>query len=687
MKRINSTRFLTQDELAEKLTALDMNGDSYSVGGIPLLVKDGKIYVDDTDSHTMIYGATGSKKTRMFAMPSIGVFARAGESFVVTDPKGELFLQTAGDVREHGYEVCCINLRELRSGVTWNPLNLPYKYYHGGKRTKAIEFANEMAKMIIDMDSTEDKFWTTTAVDIFTGFILRLFEEVSEEECHLKNLSELWNAYLNDRKRAVQEISQKYKGTIIYQKLAYLNSNSEKTVGSIEAFITMGLNKLAINEEFMQFLSMKGMDIEKTVDGKKAIYLIIPDENKSYHFIVSLFLEQVYEVLIRKAQQMTDGKLPVRMNFLIDEFANIPKIENMDAMITASRSRNIRFHLIVQGMEQLRHKYGEEAEVLSGNCNNWVYLYSKEFSLLQDISRLCGEVIYDNNVRMPLFSEFDLQHLSKEAGEALVLAGRSCPCLSNLADISEYPYPRLDIKGKIEVTEWKNLVVYKGGNENRDNYFLAISEEQKKRKNVFWEEKKKHWLVAVGPEHIIIADGYYQEMEILMRAPMGEMAYRLMKEEKIEPMGLEWYYAPEYMGLEYHKRLRDEPELVYLTLEELGGKHFVKLEGIFPEEDKTEYTRKYKLKVEMNMELLDGNNKVLYEEEIINYGGMLGLQYAYNKLFRKAAESLKGTGLEGLKWEEGSTGMRSIYFRKMLDDNNYALASIEEVREFGSFSK
>ena len=125
MKRINSTRFLTQDELAERLTPLDIDGDEYPVGGIPLLIKDKKIYVDATDSHTMIYGATGSKKTRMFAMPSLGIFARAGESFVVTDPKGELFLRTVGDVSEHGYEVCCVNLRDLKNGVTWNPLNLP----------------------------------------------------------------------------------------------------------------------------------------------------------------------------------------------------------------------------------------------------------------------------------------------------------------------------------------------------------------------------------------------------------------------------------------------------------------------------------------------------------------------------------------------------------------------------------
>jgi len=129
MNRLNGTRFLTQDELAKTLVAVDMNADSYPVGGIPMLVKDGKIYIDAADSHTMIFGATGSKKTRMFAMPSVGIFARAGESFVVTDPKGEIYDRTIGDVVSYGYESNCINLRDFKAGVTWNPFALPYRYY------------------------------------------------------------------------------------------------------------------------------------------------------------------------------------------------------------------------------------------------------------------------------------------------------------------------------------------------------------------------------------------------------------------------------------------------------------------------------------------------------------------------------------------------------------------------------
>ena len=89
MNRMNRTRFLTQDEFAKTLVEININDKNYPVGGIPMLVLGDKAYIDAADNHTMIFGATGSKKTRMFAMPSIGIFARAGESFVVTDPKGE----------------------------------------------------------------------------------------------------------------------------------------------------------------------------------------------------------------------------------------------------------------------------------------------------------------------------------------------------------------------------------------------------------------------------------------------------------------------------------------------------------------------------------------------------------------------------------------------------------------------
>ena len=221
-------------------------------------------------------------------------------------------------------------------------------------------------------------------------------------------------------------------------------------MGSVEAIVSTGLNKLLLSDELIEFLSHDDFDLKESIKGKTAIYLVIPDENTSYHFVVSLFISQLYEMLIREAQSRPERALEHRMNFMIDEFANIPKITNMVPMITAARSRNIRFYLVLQGLAQINMKYGDETEVLFGNCNNWIYLYSKESDLLKQLSFLCGEIIYENGTRVPLISEFELQHMNKEKGEALVLAGRSLPFITQLRDIDDYVFPE-PVPGKEDV--------------------------------------------------------------------------------------------------------------------------------------------------------------------------------------------------------------------------------------------
>lgn len=656
MNRLNSTRFMTQEEFSKQFVELDMKEEKYSIGGIPMLVKDNKVYIDAEDSHTIIFGATGSKKTRMFVMPSIGIFARAGESFVVTDTKGELYERTIDDVTAHGYKSCCLNLRNFRDGVTWNPLALPYRYYHNGKKAKAMEFATEMAKMIIGQDMTGDAFWPTTAIDVFCGFILLLFEKASEEECHFKGLLELWNSYISNRKKVIEKIKTELGDTIIYQKIASLDNQSEKTVGSIEAFVVMGINKLCINEEFIDFLSQKGLDLQQLAEEKNAIYLVIPDENTTYHFIVSLFLEQLYEVLLDKAQKEFMQKLPIRMNFLIDEFANIPKIQNMDAMITAARSRNIRFHLIVQGMKQLQQKYQDGADTISGNCNNWIYLYSKEFELLQEISRLCGEVVYDNNVRIPLFSEFDLQHLNKSEGEALILAGRSYPCLSNLADIDEYPYPKGSRKNQAAGQMWKNVSCFQWEKENRQKYYCdPVLDDVDELMSLLKEKKEEGeygWLVAAGPDGMIMADGIYEKYLIENCSAIGALTCEKLRGRKLEPEFLEWYQAETSVRNRYDFLLKRFPQKVYVTLADLGMDKFTKVVEGNLSLNRILNTRDSKIELVFTDDVKREPNKQITLGNVKAYSGKVGMKHLLNHAFSKANKKLTGTEFEHVPWRQ-----------------------------------
>ena len=675
MNRMNSTRFMTQDELAKGLVELDMHAQQYPVGGVPMLVKGDKIYIDAQDSHTMIFGATGSKKTRNFVMPSIGILARAGESFVVTDPKGELYEKTIADVVSHGYKCSCLNLRNFRAGITWNPLALPYYYYHNGKKAKAIEFATEMAKMIIGENSTEEVFWSNTAIDVFSGFILLLFEKSSAEECHLKSLFTLWNSYISNRKAMIRKIKEEFPNTVVYQKISSLDNPSEKTVGSIEAFIAMGMNKLCLNEEFVEFLSQKGLDFYQLAKEKTAIYLVIPDENTTYHFIVSLFLEQLYEVLIDKAQKERPQGLPIRMNFLIDEFANIPKINNMDAMITAARSRNIRFHLIVQGMKQLEQKYGDGADTISGNCNNWIYLYSKEFQLLQEISRLCGEVIYDNQVRMPLFSEFDLQHLSKTEGEALVLAGRNYPCLSNLADIDTYSYTKVLPETIVQLQPWREVSCFHWEKDQKDNYSCEIYYDSVEKLMQLaegeQEEDDRRWLVAVGPEGMIMAEGTYKKNLIETKAAMGAMICGEISTKELEPELLEWYSTKPSVKSRFIFMQRTIPANVYATLDELGAAKLKKEARRSEQCNRMESVRESEMQLVFTDDVKRDPHKQVSLGTVKAYRGNVGMKYMLNKAFRKANEELAGSEFEYVPWKffgkdfyKDRSGNISVYKKK-----------------------
>jgi type IV secretion system protein VirD4 len=168
---------------------------------------------------------------------------------------------------------------------------------------------------------------------------------------------------------------------------------------------------------------------------KTAVFLIVPDENTIYHRPVSVFVKQCYTELVLAAQKRPSRTLPRRVNFLLDEFATLPPIGDFPAMITASRSRNIRFNLIIQGMGQLYNKYGRQAGTISGNCENLVFLHSRETELLNEIITLSGQ---KNNVES-LVSVSMLQTLDKEKGEAFIRHKRLHPFIANMPDIDRYP--------------------------------------------------------------------------------------------------------------------------------------------------------------------------------------------------------------------------------------------------------
>jgi len=187
-------------------------------------------------------------------------------------------------------------------------------------------------------------------------------------------------------------------------------------------------------------LHQSDFDLQSIGMQKTAVFLILPEERTTVHFLVGLFVKQCYECLIDLAQSTESGELPIRTNILLDELANIPTIPDIGVMLTASRSRNVRFYLFVQSLKPLFSKYGEDtAESIFGNCANIVFLHSREDFTLEKISTLCGNDEKGN----PLFSKSMLTRLSKEKKEVLVINDRNFPYVANMLSADEYPFEKL----------------------------------------------------------------------------------------------------------------------------------------------------------------------------------------------------------------------------------------------------
>lgn len=703
MQRMNQTGFLEKEEFAKKLTKLPMDAETYETGGVPMLVKDREVFVDGSDNHTLIFGATGSKKSRLFAFPTIGILARAGESFVVTDPKGELFARTSADVKAHGYQVETLNLRDFSKGSGWNVVGLIFQYYHNGRKAKAFELLNGICRMLLE-DSIDERYWSDTAANVICGLFMYLFDHEKIENCTLSAIVELWMRYIENRRSFIKKIKEAYHPSdLCYQKWSVLDNCSDRTVGSIESIVNTALNRLQLNPDFLTYISKDELHMKELAEKKSAIYLIIPDENHTYDFVVSLFLRQYYEVLIDTAQKETANALPIRTNFIVDEFANLPRIDCMDSMITASRSRNIRFVLLVQSLSQLQQKYGDLTEMIISNCTNWIFLFSREVALLKMLQDLCGNVVFDNQATVPLCSIFDLQHMNKENGEALILAGRNDPCRSSLADIDEYPYPvgEMERTGAYGSAQEAKKKLFEGfGRETLPEHFDPHPLPEQlgphplpKRVNTglsiesfacniddYIPNEYPVWLVAIGPQGMIMDERSVLFPDIYDGSAVIEMEKQLLKKYELRAFDLEFWWADITYAEEYQRYLADHPEKVYMTRDELkeyaGTDEFIEARGgrLLEADWIGRKDRSYEVSLilppEDTKRFIPEKRESEISFDIPDYGGLLGEDFMLRSVSRVVNEKLLNTPYFAVPWRVyQNAGSNECYATKYIGKN------------------
>lgn len=363
-------------------------------GGTPLVYDKEAAYVDNGESHTLVIGATGSGKTAGIINPTVKMLMKARESMIISDPKGEIYEDNSGIMRELGYQIIILNFRDPQKGNCWNPYHLPYKYQKEGNFDKANELLNDLSLNIVVDGQGQDPFWQNSAASYLTGLSLALFEDAPEEEININSVNLMMTT--GEDKYGASNYLKEYFHAKDPASPACINALGtvdapNETKGGVVSVLKDKVKTLAVTKNLSEMLSKSDFEMDSIGEKPTAVFMIIQDEKTTYHSLATIFVKQCYESLINVAQQH-GGKLPVRTNFLLDEFANMPKFKDITTMVTAARSRQIRFTFIIQNFAQLKQNYGDhDAETIRGNCGNLIYLLTGELSALEEISKLCGD--------------------------------------------------------------------------------------------------------------------------------------------------------------------------------------------------------------------------------------------------------------------------------------------------------
>ena len=417
---------------AKDVVKIPFSEKETKIGGTPIIYDKENAYIDNANLHTLVIGATGSGKTAGIINPTMKHLIKAKESIIITDPKGEIYEDNYKLLKDAGYQIIVLNFRDPQKGSCWNPYDLPYKYHQEGNFDKANELLNDLSTNIVVDGQGQDPFWQNSAADYLTGLGLALFQDAPLEEININSINLMINQG-EERYGSSTYMKEYYKmqdptGPVAIN-LAGTVTTADETKAGILGVLQQKVKTLAVTRNLSEMLSKNDFDMSSIGEKSTAVFLIVQDEKTTYHSLATIFIKQCYECLISTAYKH-GGSLPIRTNFLLDEFANMPKMKDISTMVTAARSRHIRFTFIIQNFAQLDKTYGkEDAQTIRGNCINTIYLLTGELSALEEISKLCGDKIVrvgkdKKEETRPLVTISELQRMKPDE---YVLVRHRCP--------------------------------------------------------------------------------------------------------------------------------------------------------------------------------------------------------------------------------------------------------------------
>jgi len=472
-------------------------------------IQKDKSWVVTEDEHGFIIGATSSGKSRKLILPSIWNICLAGESMVITDPKGELYENTKSFLEKEGYNVVMIDFREPKQSTHhWNPMQQVVQAIKEGNESKASEHAWNIAHMIVHQKKhSGDPIWANGQESVIAALILYVaMESKNDSEKHMASVYQMIVEYSQTKVRMsfggveeyvplIELMNDLPPGHIAKNAFATAAIAPERTRGSFFSGVAADL-RLFADPSVAYLTSFQDHSLEASANQKTATFLIIPDEVKTRHFLAALYVDQKYLQLVDNAAKTDAGRIKVKTRFLLDEFGNMPKITDFDTKITVSRGRGILFYLVVQGLDQVKEKYDKLADTITGNCRVWVYLLTNDIETAKIISAKLGKYTITSQGFSTSSKTYDTSssHSQNLTGRdlltpdeimrfpgthAIVLRARQLPGQILTPDISQYPIKFEKIKRGDYQTENMKYKIFNPYQEHQEYEILTEEREIK----------------------------------------------------------------------------------------------------------------------------------------------------------------------------------------------------------------
>ena len=338
-----------------------------------------------TNKHIAVYGAPGTGKSRCFVRPMIFERMKAKESMIITDPKGELYGDTATMLEKAGYTVKILNLKSFDNSDSWNCLG----EINGGK---VDENASNFTDIVIRNTSEGDKFWDNNEINLLKALVLYVGHSM-----HWRGERNIGEVYKLLSKTSVERLDEMFEQVNISDpcKQPY---NIFKQAGNLRPNIIIGLaTRLQVFQNEIVCKATSINDIDLLLPGKEpcAYFVIMDDQSSTFDFLAALFFSFLFIKLVHYADTLPARRLPVDTYFIMDEFPNISEIPDFNAKLSTVRSRGISISIIFQALSQMQERYPKIWDAILGNCDTQIFLGANDQTTADYVSKRTGEVTID----------------------------------------------------------------------------------------------------------------------------------------------------------------------------------------------------------------------------------------------------------------------------------------------------